>query len=233
MKSQVPKQYLLLGGVPLLTHSFDLLAALPALQHLVVVIESRFQYILYNFYAGRLQKVSANHAKLLRRRHKETTERGGEDGGENESGNYLLSENALLNVYFASPGEERSDSVHNGEMCLPSSVEMVLVHDSAQRVISDGERTGAATLAVPVTSTIKRTNDRQSIYVNETIAREGLWEVQTPQVLRRDWMIAGYLQAKRQNITLTDDVSLAEILNKKREYWRRNEAGAAEIYKNE
>jgi 2-C-methyl-D-erythritol 4-phosphate cytidylyltransferase len=42
----------------------------------------------------------------------------------------------------------------------------------------------------------------------ETVAREGLWLAQTPQVFRKDWIMEGY--AKLNQLEVTDDSQLME-----------------------
>src|SRR5205807_8332425 len=48
--------------------------------------------------------------------------------------------------------------------------------------------------------------------ITETVDRTGLWQAQTPQVFRRDWLVEAY--AKRSDFTgsITDDAQLIEAL---------------------
>ena len=122
-------------------------------------------------------------------------------------------------VVFASPGERRQDSVYNGLQA--SSHELVCIHDAARpfidrnlvsRVLEAGKHFGAATAAVPIKFTIKEVDALQ--FVKYTPDRTLLWEIQTPQVLHREILIQGFDHANQNKITVTDDVSLAELIHK-------------------
>ena len=66
---------------------------------------------------------------------------------------------------------------------------------------------GAAILAVPVTSTLKRVKDNRQI--QETVSRNNLWEAQTPQVFRRDLLVKAFAE-NPQASTATDEAQLVE-----------------------
>ncbi|MCL1886032.1 MAG: 2-C-methyl-D-erythritol 4-phosphate cytidylyltransferase [Dehalococcoidia bacterium] len=112
-------------------------------------------------------------------------------------------------------GMRRQDSTLAGLNALPQC-QWVLVHDGArplldQGIILDGleaaQETGAAAAAVPVTDTIKRTDEDGC--VKETLQRQSLWAAQTPQVFRFDLIEAGFRHATD---SVTDDVALVEAL---------------------
>lgn len=120
-------------------------------------------------------------------------------------------------VLFALPGERRQDSVYNG--LLISTKEIICVHDAARpfidkdlvlRVLEAGNKHGAATVGMPVKFTIKE-SDAQS-FVKNTPDRNKIWEIQTPQVLKREVIYQGFEYANQHQLTVTDDVSLAELI---------------------
>ena len=122
---------------------------------------------------------------------------------------------AFMNIEIVPGGAERSDSVRNALARVRPDAEFVAVHDAArpllvQEWVDDifraAERTGAAIPAVRVTSTLKRVGQDGSIV--ETVAREGLWEAQTPQVARRDWLLDAF--AKQGSLRPTDEAQLLE-----------------------
>jgi 2-C-methyl-D-erythritol 4-phosphate cytidylyltransferase len=95
----------------------------------------------------------------------------------------------------------------------------VVVHDCArplvtadliERGLTEARETGAAVAAVPVTDTIKMAGDDR--IVHQTLLRQNLWAVQTPQVFRLDIIAEAYRQAKGE---VTDDASLVEQLGYK------------------
>lgn len=124
-------------------------------------------------------------------------------------------------VQFAMPGTRRQDSVFNGFSKISHHSNLVCIHDSArpllqsddlQRVIAEGARHGAATLAIPVNSTIKEIDSDG--FVVKTLNRSVLYEIQTPQVIKTDLLKEGFILANQKNLTVTDEVSLVELLGK-------------------
>lgn len=124
------------------------------------------------------------------------------------------------NAQFALPGQTRQESLYNGLQKVAPDSEFILTHDAARPLISDedlcrliqvGKKTGAATLATPVKATIKEAND--TLTVVKTLPRPKLYEIQTPQLVKKSLLIEGFAKAKGENLTVTDDVSLAELVN--------------------
>jgi 2-C-methyl-D-erythritol 4-phosphate cytidylyltransferase len=86
-------------------------------------------------------------------------------------------------------GETRSDSVRAGLGEVPDEALVVLVHDAARPLVSDdvvervlaplSEGWDGAVPGLPVGDTLKRVGSGGA--VEETVARDGLWAVQTPQ----------------------------------------------------
>jgi 2-C-methyl-D-erythritol 4-phosphate cytidylyltransferase len=122
-------------------------------------------------------------------------------------------------VQFAEPGEQRQDSVYNGLQQVSSSARWVCTHDAARPFITPslvkalfeaGKKTGASSLATPVKNTLKEINGSQD--VARTVDRSSIWEIQTPQFLKKELLEAGFALARSQRVTLTDDVSLAELV---------------------
>ncbi len=115
-------------------------------------------------------------------------------------------------------GAERQDSVRAGLLGLPASVEWVAVHDAARclvspedvrRVVAEARASGAAILAERARDTLKRVEEGR---IMETPERAGLWAAQTPQVIRRDWLLEGLGAAERAGQRATDDAQLVEWL---------------------
>lgn len=113
-------------------------------------------------------------------------------------------------------GPTRTDSVWNGLKEVGSSTEFVLIHDGARpfvskdlikKVIETAEEFGTGVLGFPISSTVKRIKDA---YVVETIDRKELWEIQTPQVFKKDLIISCYQKAIKENFKPTDDAQILE-----------------------
>lgn len=127
--------------------------------------------------------------------------------------------NSSIALTFAPPGARRQDSVYNGLQAMTISAPYICVHDSARpfidaaliRIVVDAAILhGAAALGMPVKFTVKEV-DAQG-FVIHTPNRSRIWEVQTPQVLRRDLLEKGFSNAMQSNLDVTDDVSLVERL---------------------
>ena len=112
-------------------------------------------------------------------------------------------------------GRTRQASVKNGLAALADGVDGVLVHDAvrpfvtrsviADVVLSIREH-GAAAAARPVADTLRRGG--AGPLFGETVSREGLWAMQTPQGARLDWLRRAFALAGDQ--TFTDEVGLLQ-----------------------
>ncbi len=121
---------------------------------------------------------------------------------------------------FVIGGKRRQDSVYNGLRRISKKSNWVLIHDSARpfinkqeitKVVLAAKKTGAAILAVPVKATIKSV--KYGLMVDKTVDRSNLWEIQTPQVFKKDLIIKAYKKYSKNNVT--DDATLVERLGKK------------------
>lgn len=127
---------------------------------------------------------------------------------------------AFMGVTLAEGGAERADSVRNGLAKLGPEIDMVAIHDAARpciaaawidRVFEAGARTGAAILATPVVSTLKKVGPDHT--VEATVDRKGLWEAQTPQVFSRAVLEKAF--ASRPANRPTDEAQLVESIGQK------------------
>ncbi|HVW03221.1 MAG TPA: 2-C-methyl-D-erythritol 4-phosphate cytidylyltransferase [Planctomycetaceae bacterium] len=126
---------------------------------------------------------------------------------------------AFSNIEIVLGGANRADSVRNALARVRADVEFVAVHDAARpllvpdwidAVFREAEKTGAAIPGVRVTSTLKRVG--QGGQIVETVPRDELWEAQTPQVFRRDWLLEAYAQLDR--LVPTDEAQMFEKLGR-------------------
>ena len=124
-------------------------------------------------------------------------------------------------VTAAEGGETRSESVRNALAAVTdSSAEVVLVHDAARPLLTagmvadalealdEGGAWDAAIVAAPVSDTIKRASD--GVRVEETLRRDELWAVQTPQVFRRQALEQALAAPAEVLAAATDDAMLVE-----------------------
>jgi 2-C-methyl-D-erythritol 4-phosphate cytidylyltransferase/2-C-methyl-D-erythritol 2,4-cyclodiphosphate synthase len=131
----------------------------------------------------------------------------------------------LLNSYpltklagIAAGGETRQESVAAGLDALPQDCGLVVVHDGARPLLSQGVLEGAiqqavvdgaVVVAVPVKDTVKVVENEE---IKGTPERSSLWIAQTPQVFHRSLLKEALDAARASGFTGTDDASLVERL---------------------
>ncbi|QDI91527.1 2-C-methyl-D-erythritol 4-phosphate cytidylyltransferase [Salicibibacter halophilus] len=130
----------------------------------------------------------------------------------------LFSKHGLSKVAAIVPGgRERQESVYAGLLEIKKAESVVLVHDGArpfvrpeeiQRLVAEVGEAQGAVLATKVTDTIKKGSREQM--VTETLAREELWAVQTPQAFSYKLLKKAHDAAKKNGFTGTDDAGLVE-----------------------
>ena len=179
MGGNTPKQYLSLGGLPLLVHSLQVFQSLEYIREIILSVpiadrEYCWHEIVKPYGLEKVTQVVAG-------------------------------------------GKRRQDSVRNGLIAISTESEGVLVHDGVRpfidqksviEVIRCAGETGAAVVAVPIRDTVKRVD--HSGIIQETLKREELWQIQTPQVFRYDWLVEAHLRAQRYQWEVTDDATLFE-----------------------
>jgi 2-C-methyl-D-erythritol 4-phosphate cytidylyltransferase/2-C-methyl-D-erythritol 2,4-cyclodiphosphate synthase len=116
-------------------------------------------------------------------------------------------------------GATRQASVHQGleAIAVASAPDIALIHDAARPFVTDAlitsavasaRRHGAATAATPVTDTIQSVDEAGTVL--ETLPRESLRAVQTPQAFAFDRLLAAHRAAAAASIEgFGDDGALA------------------------
>lgn len=116
-------------------------------------------------------------------------------------------------------GSTRQESVYRGLCAVPTSADLVLIHDGARpcvdadtvrRVIAGASESGAATAAIPMKDTLRRA-DAQS-FAQEDLDRSNVWRIQTPQGFRRDLILEAHRRARALREEATDDAKLVELV---------------------
>jgi 2-C-methyl-D-erythritol 4-phosphate cytidylyltransferase len=127
---------------------------------------------------------------------------------------------AFANAEVVEGGAERFESVANALARVPASVPFVAVHDAVRpltttplvdAVFKAAQEHGAAMPAVAVADTLKQV-DPQTNRITGTVPRAGLWQAQTPQVFRRDWLVEAYAKRTSLGESITDDAQLIEAI---------------------
>lgn len=175
--SAIKKQYLSLGGVPVLIRTLRVFIHQPDIKAIIAVIPQ-------------------------------------DELGETES---LLKAYGLADrVTLVLGGAERYDSVKNGLHALPRSITHVLIHDGARplatqalisRCIEAFQYADGFTAAIPSRDTVKRV---AAALVIETLKRDELVLVQTPQGFKKNLLMDCYDHMDFSVFQVTDDAALFE-----------------------
>lgn len=114
-------------------------------------------------------------------------------------------------------GAERQESVMMGLAALDDEARFVAVHDGARPLVSPADIDAciaaavihrAAALARRVTETMKR-SDSQDFCV-ESVKRENLWCMETPQVFETALLREAYRNVACRGLAVTDEVSAVQ-----------------------
>ncbi len=100
-------------------------------------------------------------------------------------------------------GETRTDSVRRGLAEVAEEALVVLVHDAARPLLTDDvvervleplrEGWDGAVPGLPVADTLKRADAKGGVF--ESVSRDGLWAVQTPQAFAAEALRRAYARA--------------------------------------
>ncbi len=119
-------------------------------------------------------------------------------------------------IRLAEGGKERQDSVWNALKVISDDCDMVAVHDAARPFFDPDilvkaydllENNDGVIAALPATYTMKMVKDN---LVEKTLDRNALWQVNTPQIFKKDTLIEAYQKAYENDYYGTDDAMLVE-----------------------
>jgi len=122
-------------------------------------------------------------------------------------------------VKVTSGGLSRQKSVQRGLQMVEDSAEWILIHDVARPLVSEeilqrtlvgAQETGAAVTAVPVADTLKKGDERS--FVQKTISRDRLFQIQTPQAFSRKILEEALQWADAKGMDATDEAGLVESM---------------------
>ena len=115
-------------------------------------------------------------------------------------------------------GKERQDSVWEGLDALGSGVEWAVVHDAArvlttagliEKVMMGAKKSGAAAAARKMSDTVREADGQGNVV--RLLDREGLWRMETPQVVRGTILRQGLQKARAEGKMVTDCMAAAEL----------------------
>lgn len=123
----------------------------------------------------------------------------------------FISDIDATNITLVIGGPQRSDSVKNA--IITAQKDIVLIHDAARplirplkiiRVFEAALKSGYAALGMKVTDSIYKA-DKAAVSV---LKRDELWQIQTPQAVRRKDYTDLLYRMQNKNISATDDIGL-------------------------
>lgn len=216
MKSDVAKQYMPLGGRPLIWY------ALHAIEESSVIDDCVLVVCQEDILSGYVKKEIVERFGL----HKVTSIVPG--GAERYDSVYnalrAIKETgtAAADHKTVMPAEAgcREPSCGGGYVFIHDGARPFLTGEILERCLAEAERTGACVAGMPVKDTIKLTDEEG--YAVKTPDRERLWQIQTPQVFERTLITEAYerLMREKENlaaagIKITDDAGVVELLMKR------------------
>ena len=115
-------------------------------------------------------------------------------------------------------GQRRQDSVAAGLAACDLDTRILVVHDGARplvtselvsEVVAAAKRVPAIAVGRPVTDTVKVCTKTKGAVVDETLSRERLWAVQTPQAFQMKELRAAFRALGKKDVT--DDCQAVEL----------------------
>jgi 2-C-methyl-D-erythritol 4-phosphate cytidylyltransferase len=184
MQQDTPKTYLQLAGKPILIHTLEVFEKVPEVHEVLVVVHP-------------------------------------EDLGFCQE--EVIDPYPLKKVLRLVPGgKERQDSVYQALKVLKkeaADLDVILVHDGVRplvdpalvrKVVAAARRHGGAILGIPCQDTLKRVNSKGVVV--DTVDRQELWQVQTPQAFQAALLWRAYQEAMERGFYATDEAALVEAL---------------------
>jgi 2-C-methyl-D-erythritol 4-phosphate cytidylyltransferase len=175
-----PKAYLPIGGRPLVLRTLDRLFSASSVESVVLVVAAGQR--------ARCESLLQSDTALRGRR-------------------WLLQ----------TGGATRQESARRGLERVKSDAAIVIIHDAARPFVSSGlidrcveaaAEKQAVVPGLPARDTMKFVSAER--WVQSTPERNTLWEIQTPQVFRRDLIVAAHERAAREGAWATDDAMVVE-----------------------
>ena len=178
----IPKAYLPIAGRPLLLRTLDRIFSAASVEAVVLVIA-----------AAEMERCES----LLR------------------------SDAALKDRYWLlqAGGVTRQESARRGLERIGTNTDIVIIHDGARPFVSPGlidqcvaaaAQKQAVVVGLPVRDTIKVVSPEH--WIQASPERSALWEIQTPQVFKRELIVAAHERAAREGAQVTDDAMVVERL---------------------
>jgi len=178
------KQFMLLDGSPILTHTVRKFAASDRVQQILVAVRPEDREWVESMLAS---EFPGDRVRVV-------------EGGNSR-------QESVQNALSALRPDTDLIAVHDA---VRPFIDLATIH----KVFDEAATFGAAIVAVPATDTVKQvTRGTEHVRVRSTIPREKLVMAQTPQVFRYELLIRAFNSARVDGFTGTDESSLVERLD--------------------
>lgn len=207
------KQYLTLGGKPLICWSLETFQQSELIEEIVLVVPAGDEaYVRAEILGAGAEDAKADPDVVLS---------AGADGSMRFGKVKKIVAGGRERYHSVYEGLKAVQALHaadadRGTATGASADRIVYIHDGArpfvteeelQRLAEDVQKTGACVLAVPAKDTIKRADaDRMVI---ESLKREELWQMQTPQVFRLSLVLEAHRRLTENEAT--DDAMVVSL----------------------
>ncbi|MBF0102849.1 MAG: 2-C-methyl-D-erythritol 4-phosphate cytidylyltransferase [Desulfobacterales bacterium] len=183
MGKELPKQFLQLDDLPIISHTLKILDATELLSIIYIVLpEAYIDFCKYHI----LQPLQLNkHIVLVK------------GGIERQDSVY----NGLLAI-----DQPKSNTIVVVHDAVRPFIQASQVDSCIQKAIA----LGSCILAIPIMDTIKQVNSTG--YIEKTISRDHLFQAQTPQAFQYAILFKAHVFAREHNIIATDDAFLVESM---------------------
>lgn len=186
MAALMKKQYLPLGGVPILQRTLDVFVNSNSIDRICLVVPE--EDILF---------CNNNIIKKIDTKKKIAVTAG---GIERQQSAY----NGL--TYYNDHCDDDIILIHDG-------VRPLIDQRDIDACVKGAEKYGSAIIGIPAFDTIKKINCEE--YIETTLERDTIWLAQTPQAFKYKILTKAYKNAIEKKISGTDDSALVELIGEK------------------
>jgi len=178
------KQFMLLDGSPILTHTVRKFAASDRVSQILVAVRPEDREWVESMLSSEFPE---DRVRVV-------------EGGNSR-------QESVQNAFAAIQPDTDLVAVHDA---VRPFIDLEIIH----KVFDEAAGFGAAIVAVPATDTVKQvTRGTEHVRVRSTIPREKLVMAQTPQVFRYELLVRAFNMARVDGFTGTDESSLVERLD--------------------
>jgi len=124
----------------------------------------------------------------------------------------------IKKIIVVGGGKRRQDSVENGLLSTSDKTELVCIHDGARPFVSKEliknsiiacSGNDGAIIAIPNYDTLKICVEG---HIKKTIDRQNIWMAQTPQTFWKVKLLDAFTYVKKNKLDITDEASIMETL---------------------